>query len=271
MTLGGGNFTANNLTMVYTASPERFSVYGNASYRFGSNNLSLVLGNAASPGMVIADGSLANLNASATTNMTIGGGNFTANSLTMVYTSSPETCSISGNASFAYGVNNLNLTLGNSSSPGMVITNGELSSFNSTFSGNLSILNTNFTADKLNLTANSADNTFTVKGNASLSVPNIGNLSVILGGGNSKGLIVTDGSVTSVNMTVNSNLTVAGSTFMTTGLNITANAATNAFTMTGNSSLTVPGIGNVSVIFGGGKSTGLIVKNCSSMPCASRM
>ncbi|RLS85826.1 MAG: hypothetical protein DWI07_00145, partial [Planctomycetota bacterium] len=261
MTLGGGNFTANSLTVVYTATPEKLSVYGNASFRFGSNNLSLVLGNSASPGMVIANGELANLNASASTNMTIAGGSFTANNLTILYTASPEKFSVYGNASFVYGVNNLNLTLGNATFPGMVISDGDLSSFNSTFSGNLSILNTNFTADRLNLTANSADNTFTVKGNASLSVPNIGNLSVILGGGNSKGLIVTNGSVTSVNMTVNSNLTVAGSTFMTTGLNITANAATNAFTMTGNSSLNVPGVGNISVIFGGGNSTGLIVTN----------
>jgi hypothetical protein len=89
MTVAGGNLTANSLTVVYTASPEKFKVYGNASFRFGSNNLSLVLGNSSSPGMVIANGSLANLNASATTNMTLIGGNFTANSLTVVYVSSP--------------------------------------------------------------------------------------------------------------------------------------------------------------------------------------
>jgi hypothetical protein len=51
----------------------------------------------------------------------------------------------------------------------------------------------------------------------------MGNLSVIFGGANSTGMVLTNGSLTSVNMTVNSNLTVANSTFNTTGLNITAN------------------------------------------------
>ena len=149
MTLGGGSFTANSLTVVYTATPEKLSVYGNANFAFGSNKLSLVLGNSASPGMVIANGSLANLNASATTNMTLGGGSFTANSLTVVYTSTPEKLSVYGNASFAFGSNKLSLVLGNSASPGMVIANGELANLNASATTNMTIAGGSFTDDSL--------------------------------------------------------------------------------------------------------------------------
>ena len=262
LVVAGTTFSTTGLNILGNTSVNTFNLVGNSSVTLPNmGKISLVLGGSGLSGLVISNGSLSSLYATATANLTLAGGNFSSTGLSVNYVSASSNLAIYGNASFAFGSNNLSLVLGNSSSPGMVIANGAVSSFNSTFNGNLSVLNTNFTANSLNLTADSANNTFSVKGNASFSIPKLGNLSVIFGSANSAGLVSTNGSVTSVNMTVNSNLTVAGSTFQATGLNITGNTTTNAFTMKGNASLAMPSIGAVSIGFGCGSTSGLVVTN----------
>ena len=83
------------------------------------------------------------------------------------------------------------MIFGGANSTGLVVTNSTLTSMNVTVSGNVSILGTNITANSLNLTANAAANTFTMTGNATMSVPSMGNLSVIFGGANSTGMVLT--------------------------------------------------------------------------------
>jgi hypothetical protein len=195
-------------------------------------------------------------------NLTVAGSTFMTTGLNITANAATNAFTMTGNSSLTVpGIGNVSVIFGGGKSTGLIVTNGTLTSMNVTVSGNLSILSTNFTANSLNLTANAATNTFTMTGNATLSQPKIGTLGVIFGGANSTGLILTNGSLTSVNMTVNSNLSLAGSTFRTVGLNITANTITNTFTMKGNTSLNVPGVGSISVGFGCGSTTGLVVTN----------
>ena len=88
-------------------------------------------------------------------------------------------------------------------------------------------------------------------------------MSLYFGGANSTGILLTNGSLTSVNATLNSNLTVAGTTFTTTGLNILGNSATNTFNLIGNSSVTLPSMGHVNLILGGDGSSGVVIANGS--------
>jgi hypothetical protein len=200
--------------------------------------------------------------ASLSNNFTVGALTFAASNLTGSYAVSTNTFTVTGQSSAAVsGLGNVNVIFGGSNSTGLIVTNGSLTSMNVTVSGNLSILSTNFTANRINMTVNTTANTFTMTGNATLTQSKIGSLSVIFGGANSTGLILTNGSLTSANMTVNSNLTVAGSTFQTVGLNITANTNTNTFTMKGNASLNMPSIGAVSIGFGCGSTSGLVLTN----------
>ena len=259
------NFTANSLNLTANTSVNAFTMTGNATLTVPSiGNLSVIFGGSNSTGMVLTNGSLTSVNMTVNSNLSVAGSTFNTTGLNITANTVTNAFTMTGNSSVSVpSVGNISVVFGGANSTGLVVTNSTLTSMNVTVSGNVSILGTNITANSLNLTANAAANTFTMTGNATMSVPSMGNLSVIFGGANSTGMVLTNGSLTSVNMTVNSNLTLAGSTFSTVGLNITANTVTNAFTMTGNSSVNVPSVGNISVIFGGSNSTGLTVTNGS--------
>ena len=301
LVLSGGNLTSLNATALatnwavaggylnasgnatYSSSPEKFSLYGNATETFsGNKTLALTLGNSASPGLVLTNNTLSSLNASASaTNWNIAGGTFNATGTTQ-YDSAGDTLKISGSASDVFGAGKtLALTLGNADSPGLVLTGGNLTSLNATGTAtNWSISGTTFNAPSVAVTYAAAAGVnpekLTVTGLASLSQSDIGSLSVTLGtaasGSNpgTTGLVMSYGQVTSLDMTLNSNITTGGLTFATNSLRMVYASAGGTFIMTGASSFAL-GSSNVNVTFGGsdtanGTTTttaGLIVTNGS--------
>ncbi|MFM7592942.1 MAG: hypothetical protein ACKO85_14235, partial [Isosphaeraceae bacterium] len=184
----------------------------------------------------------------------------------------PERVCLTGNAGIsASGLGSANVAFGSVASgnspgsTGMVISGGSVSSFDMTLSSNLNVGSVNLGVTGLRMTHNVTTSNFTLTGNATLSQSKIGTVSVILGCSTASpattGLILTNGSLSSLDMTVNSNISVACTTFTTTGLRITENTTTNVLTMTGSSSFSVPSVGNIGIAFGGGSTSGLVITN----------
>jgi len=65
-----------------------------------------------------------------------------------------------------------------------------------------------------------------------------------------QGLVITNGALTSLNMTVTSNMVVQGVTFGTTGLVLGYTTASNEFTLAGTAAVNINGIANLDVTFG---------------------
>ena len=108
---------------------------------------------------------------------------------------------------------------------------------------------------------------FTVTGDASLSARFGGStesIAVDFGGGSTTGLVLSGGTVQSLNMTVTSSLVVGGVTFDTSGLIVTYDRRrrrAREVTITGDSDFTVAGVGTVDVDFGGPGTQGLVITN----------
>src|SRR5205085_2413897 len=106
-----------------------------------------------------------------------------------------------------------------------------------------------FTSTDLTITYTSSTSTFTMTGDASFTLA--GNtVSVDFGGGTTQGLVITQGSLVSLDMTVEGGFSVGGLSFTSSGLTVTYAASTSTFTMTGDASFTLAS-NTVSVDFGG--------------------
>ena len=202
-------------------------------------------------------------------NTTIANSRFNGATLGLNYNSTNSQYVISGNANFsATGIGVANVTLGcGTGSTGIVIVSGALSSFDMTLSSNLTVAGVTLGVNGLRMTQDVANRRFTMTGNATFRQSNIGTVNVILGCSTATpattGLVITDGSLTNLDMTVDSNISIAGMTLATKGLRITESIADNCFTMTGSSSLSANGAGSISVVFGGGTTSGMVITNGS--------
>ena len=128
-------FTATDLELAYTASPQTIQITGTAGASIGNiGNLSVSFPNS---GVVIASGSLESLDASITGSFTIAKVGFTATDLELAYTASPQTIQITGTAGASIGnIGSLSVSFPNS---GVVIASGSLVSLDASITGSFTI------------------------------------------------------------------------------------------------------------------------------------
>ena len=81
-------------------------------------------------------------------------------------------------------------------------------------------------------------------------VTNLGTLNVTFGHGTTPGLVVTNGSLTSLDTTVNSNFTVGGVTITAQDLDFAYTASNSQFSMNGTATVAVTNLGTLNVTFG---------------------
>ena len=115
--------------MAYTASNKTFTITGDSSIAVVKlGTISLDLGGGATSGVVITNGTLTGIGATAALSATLGGGTFSATGVVLSYDSRSDFL-VSRPASLKLGSSfDLALTLGTSSSPGLDIENGSLES-----------------------------------------------------------------------------------------------------------------------------------------------
>jgi len=215
-------------------------------------------------------------------NITTGGISFKTTGLHFVYASQSSTFTLTGSSSFSFNSQNVGVTFGGSDSyfgaaptAGLVITNGNLSSVDMIVASSISVGSLSFKADHLRFTQNlqNSNNIFTMTGATSFSAGGLGSVLATFGtaasNGNpgTTGLVITNNSLTSLDMSLTSNISVGSVGFSTNGLRFTYQSSSDQFTLAGKASATVGGIGNMDVTFGyttnGTTSPGLVVKSGS--------
>ena len=261
--VGGTTFQTIGLEFSYVASTSSFSLFGRAEIDVnGIGNLSATFGHGASPGLVITSGALTSLDMTVDSNIKVGGVSFTTTGLEFTYVKSTAAFTLAGSADVSVtGIGNLSITFGQGSSPGLVITSGVLVSLNATVDSNINVGAVMLTTTGLEFIYAASTSTFTLAGSAGASVSGIGNLTVTFGHGSNSGLVITNGSLVSLDMTVDSDIEVSGVTIKTTGLEFTYVASTSAFSLLGQAEIDVNKVGNLSATFGHGASPGLVISN----------
>ena len=271
ISIGSVSFMTSGLEFTYRASPSQFTLAGSVgvsisgiaglSVTFGQNN-----GGRFTPGLIISGGSLQSLDVTINSNISIGSVNFMTSGLEFTYSSSPSQFSIAGKAGLSIsGIAGLSVTFGvsagpNSFTPGLIISGGSLQSLNMTINTDITIGTVNFFTKGLAFTYNPSASQFSLAGSVGMQIRGIAGLSVTFGHpvlnssgsivGFTPGLVISNGSLQTLAMTINSNITVGNFAFMTTGLGFTYNPASSQFTLAGAVGVSVTGIAGLSVTFG---------------------
>ena len=104
-TVGGVDFSAKELTVGYATTNNTFTLTGSTSFTVGSTTFSADWGGGSTDGLKFSSGSLQSLNMTVTGDFTVGNVQFTADSLTLGYTTADATYTMTGGAqgSFADG------------------------------------------------------------------------------------------------------------------------------------------------------------------------
>ena len=193
-----------------------FSLSGKVGSMCGAiDNLSATFGQGSTPGLVIAGGSLVSLDLTINSSFQVAGVTFNATDLNFDYVAAGGgSFSMSGTAGVTIGgVNSLTVTIGAGGNPGLVIDDGSLSSLDATINSNFELDGLTFNATGLTFDyLASGGGMFTISGTAGVTIGRVNNLSATFGASGSPGLVINNGSLSSLDMTINSNFEVGGVT-----------------------------------------------------------
>jgi hypothetical protein len=257
LTVGSVMFSTSGLEFTYLAANQQFSLAGTATAIVtGLGTVSVTFGHGVTPGLVVTSGALTDLDMTLKSNLTVGSVTFMTSGLEFQYVAATQTFSLAGTATATItGLGTVNVTFGYDSNPGLVITNDALTSIDMTLDSNITVGSVTFTTQGLEFTYVSATSQFTLSGTATATVAGLGMISVTFGYVDSQnvshpGLVITNDALTTLDMTLNSTITVGSLTFATNGLEFKYTAANNQFALTGTASVAITGIGTVMVQFG---------------------
>ena len=263
--IGAVTFSTTGLEFTYVTATDLFTLSGTVGVSIkGMDNFSVTFGHNGNPGLVIQNGSLVSLDVTLNTTIRVGAVVFSTTGLEFTYVTATNLFTLSGTAGVSIqGIDNFYVTFGHNGNPGLVIQNGSLVSLDLTINSNILIDAVNFSTTGLEFTYVTANDQFTLSGTVGASVVGLGNLTLTFGNGSTPGLVITNGALVSLNMAVNSNIQVAGLTFVVQNLDFAYTTATNTFTLTGSASVSL-GFQTFAVMLGDGQgSQGIVVINGS--------
>ncbi len=263
ITVGAVSFTTTGLEFTYTAKTSTFSLTGAAVAQVTNiGNLGVAFGQGTTPGLVISGGALTNLNMTVDSNFNVGGVTFTASGLNFTYDATGAgSFSMSGTAGVQIGdMDNLTATFGSGGTPGLVLTGNSLSQLDMTINSNFEVAGVTFMASGLNFNYDATGGgSFSMSGQAGVQIGGVDNLTVVFGSGGNPGLLISGGSLSSLDMTINSTFDVADVAFNATNLNFQYTASSDSFSMSGTVGATVAGIDGLTVTFGAPGTPGLVI------------
>ncbi len=261
--VGGLTFTSQGLRAVYAAADRKYTLTGMATAAVaGVGTVGVTFGDTKSAGLVIQDGSLASLDVTVNSDITVSAVKLTTTGLVLTYTAATGLFTLTGNATATVDkLGTLNVGFGFAGKPGLVIQNGSLVNLDLTLNSDITVSAVKITTTGLGLSYTAATGLFTLTGNATATVDKLGTLNVTFGSPGKAGLVIANGSLVSLDLTLNSDITVSAVKITTTGLGLSYTAATALFTLTGAATATVDKLGTVAVTFGFAGKPGLVIQN----------
>src|SRR5262249_606229 len=130
----------------------------------------------------------------------------------------------------------------------LLISDGSLISLDVAVSSQFVVGRVTFTTKDLEFHYTAASNSFQLTGTASVAVGNVANLSVTFA---DQGLVITNGSLVSLDVAVSSSFKVGNATFGTDKLRFSYVVATDTFQLRGTAFVMIVGMGQVGVTFAG--------------------
>lgn len=138
-----------NLSIVYDRDSDYFELYGGGTLKLNSDSITLNMGTAAAPGLVIDSGQVEQINLGVTANFKIGGFEMKPVGLTFDYNRGQDQWEMYGDLTFVLSKDTITALMGNAAAPGMVVQNGTLQQLNIAVNSDIKLGNLSVKTDSL--------------------------------------------------------------------------------------------------------------------------
>ncbi|MHC5537311.1 FG-GAP-like repeat-containing protein, partial [Singulisphaera rosea] len=269
--LDGASLKADDLDLVYDETQDQFAIDGGPvtmTAKTGGTGISLSGEFATKNGLVIKDGSLQDLKITINDDIDVDGATLKTHDLDLDYDKARDLFAIDGGSvTISAGTLGTGLTLsgGFAKKNGLVIKDGSLQDLNITISGDISADGTSLKADGVAISFNQAKDQFEIVSGtvgfdfqADTTSSISGTFGSTVNGKKVPGLVIKGGQLESIDITINSQITVSSLAITVTNLDFQYNRSDQTFALSG----------SVSVAVGGGSpitatlvSPGLVIAN----------
>ncbi|MDG1396849.1 MAG: hypothetical protein P8P88_00535 [Polaribacter sp.] len=182
-------------------------MYGGADTSFDGESISVSLGASDSPGLEYKDNVIDKINMGVSSDFTIKDLEIEPTDLTFEYDKSDSRYKMHGSLKSKLEGNEIELKLGNSNEPGLVIKNGDVKKVETSVTAEFSFADITFTPTDLTFLYNESSDLFEMYGGADTSFDGE-SITVSLGALDAPGLEYKDSVVDKINMGVSSDFTI---------------------------------------------------------------
>ena len=167
------------------------------------------------------------------TNFNVHGIDIVSSGLTLSYNDTDETLSLYGMASATFDGESITVGFGDSDNPGLVITNGTLTSVSLSITSAFTLRSLSITPDNLGFSWTSGTSSFSMYGSLTTTIGSDA-INASLGDISDPGLVVDNGSITSINMSISTDFSINGLTITPTNLSFQYDEANSQYEIFGN-------------------------------------
>jgi hypothetical protein len=160
----GMSFDPDDLTFVYNHSDALFEMYGSLSVEFDNESLEATFGDASRPGFIYQNDVVESITMDVTADFTMKGIEFNPQSFGFDYDKANDQFEMYGTIKSKIEGNTIDLSLGDASTPGLVIENGIVQSIDMSVTADFSFKGMSFDPDDLTFVYNHSDDLFEMYG-----------------------------------------------------------------------------------------------------------
>ena len=235
------NFTIHGLTvspqgLTLSYASEVFKLYGAATVKIGTDEITVSFGDESSPGLEVTSGTFTQVSMGLTADFNLKGLGFSPNPLSFEWDNDNSVFEIYGAAGVSFDSESMTVTLGDETTPGITITSGSLTQINLGVSADFNIKSLNFSPDALTFQWDSTTDNFEMFGGADVSFDSE-TMTIGLGDADAPGIEINAGTVEKVNLSVSADFNIKSLNFSPDALTFQWDSSSDDFVMFGGATL----------------------------------
>lgn len=227
-TLKGLEFSPDSLDFIYSKPQDLFEIYGDADIVISTDSISLSLGTASNPGLLLKDGELQNINLGITADFKLKGLEFSPKQTTINYTKANNQFIMFGTLDAMFDGNVVDVDMGDTSNPGLKINtaNGKLQQLNLTTTDTFKLYSLVLEPDSFHFEYDTQNENYVMWGGMNAIVSG-DTINIQMGDASSPGLLLDAGIVKHLNFGITADFKLSGLNISTQGLTGTYQGGSN--------------------------------------------
>lgn len=257
--LHGMKVSPQSLTLSWTPSESKFTLYGNAVLTVHENNIAVVFGNIESPGLVIEHGSITSADLSVQGSFKMYKMDFTSESLEIKWSKAGNVYAFFGRGIAVFDSNSVEVSFGDSAEVGVVINNGSIVQFSLGVTAEFDLYGVKFNPDNLTLFHNFDDESYRIYGELNASVQEQ-IIKLNAGTSGAPGIKIVNGSLNFLRLSVTADFSLSGLKLSPSNLTFEYDKTDNLYKIYGAVEINIDDE-KFDVILGESSNPGLLIEN----------